>query len=615
MTHIKVQLFADVSGPAVERVFSEGRVVVGRGVDCDVVLDPRHTLTSGRHLALQLEAGTLLVQDLGSTNGTQVNGTALEGRALLAPGDRVTLGPDGPVLTAQIVQPGTAGAPRSEPRASVGLETMAHMVKATVRRERRRGYLLAIVALGVGAAGWHLLRQRNLDAAEMEAAVGAGMPASASAPAATSEEAGPRGFETVLASVAESVYVVVKRTEREGDSERIIESGSGTAWSIEGGLLGTNGHVAALYASLQSGETLVARSNAAPTTDLRIVGVRTHPGYRGFASLIERIRPYDKSSREVLDLPPAYDVALLVIHPDDVVRQAQPLVLASEATAFGLRAGQPIAFVGFPGEGLVRGGTDLERPLAKTAIGSLNRVIDPFFGRPASASVGHCLEYNIEVVGGASGSPIINADGEVIGLINAGDVLSQTGYGRVGTGGTSYGPRVDLMRALLAGNGAAEWTRLRPGIEARMLEIFRDGSLEAEEHAGQIGTALLKTVAGALDTAVKSEFSWAFKGRVRLDEPGLKGRVTLEVPVGAPGLRVIIAIAEGSPLGVRIEGRGRVDRGRLIDRVEGESAASTVDIRLVATNVDGEILRLDFRAEDDEYFAPGEMSVYVLRLD
>lgn len=643
MADIRIQFSSGTLGEPTEQVFASGRVVVGRRRDCDVVLDPGHSLASGRHLILFQEEGRLLIEDLDSTNGTLVNGRLLRGRQALRPGDAVTAGPEGPVFTAELIgagvdplttidfeEPGmgdtvaieeesatkiaridSTGAGPPAPK-SVGLETMTELVKSTVRRERRRGLVVAALALAVGAAGVHWLGGDGTEAAELErlrkANAGIGAEAGAARP-------DPAGFETVLASVTESVYVLVKRTERAGDSARVVESGSGTAWSIREGFLGTNAHVADLFAALGPGEMLIARSNASPPVDLRITGVRTHPGYAGFTSLVRRFRPYDKSSSEVLDLPPAYDVALLEIHPDDVASQAAPLKLASEQALYGLQAGQPIAFVGFPGEGLVRGGTDLARPSAKTAIGSLNRVIDPFFGRADDVTEAHCLEYNIEVVGGASGSPIVSASGEVIGLINAGDVISETSYGRVGTGGTSYGPRADTIQALVDGVAQEEWNRLRPGIEARMLEIFRDGSLESEEHAGQIGVALLDTVAATLDRDLEEEYTWTYKGRVELEAAGLGGSVTLDVPVGESGLRALIAIAEGVPLAIRLEGHGRVDRDLLLERTEGEESPSTVDLRLIQPEADDEVMRLDIRAEDDEYFAPAEVAVYLLRLD
>jgi hypothetical protein len=64
--------------------------VVGRSRDCDVVLgDPN---VSRRHARIRLEGGRWEIEDLGSTNGVQVNEQAIGSAHVLAPGDRIKLG-------------------------------------------------------------------------------------------------------------------------------------------------------------------------------------------------------------------------------------------------------------------------------------------------------------------------------------------------------------------------------------------------------------------------------------------------------------------------------------------------------------------------------------------
>jgi pSer/pThr/pTyr-binding forkhead associated (FHA) protein len=63
--------------------------VVGRHADCDVVLP--HAAVSGRHCQLEWANGRWSVRDLGSRNGTRVDGVRCEEKAL-PPGSVLTVG-------------------------------------------------------------------------------------------------------------------------------------------------------------------------------------------------------------------------------------------------------------------------------------------------------------------------------------------------------------------------------------------------------------------------------------------------------------------------------------------------------------------------------------------
>lgn len=79
-------------GQQLDFQFDKDVVVIGRVEGCDIRL--AHAFVSSRHLRLQRQAGSYFVQDLGSTNGTLVNGKALEPRVpqSLGPSDRIQLG-------------------------------------------------------------------------------------------------------------------------------------------------------------------------------------------------------------------------------------------------------------------------------------------------------------------------------------------------------------------------------------------------------------------------------------------------------------------------------------------------------------------------------------------
>ncbi|MHC4984367.1 MAG: FHA domain-containing protein, partial [Planctomycetota bacterium] len=80
-----------IAGASAPRTFSleEGRVCIGHGPDCDVVITDRYV--SRRHCLIELGPGEALIRDLGSKNGTLLNGLPIT-ESLLFPRDRITIG-------------------------------------------------------------------------------------------------------------------------------------------------------------------------------------------------------------------------------------------------------------------------------------------------------------------------------------------------------------------------------------------------------------------------------------------------------------------------------------------------------------------------------------------
>ena len=93
----------DEVATARDRVPLDHNLTVGRqAMPGQVVLD--HPNVSLRHAAFEIVDGTIVVRDLGGTNGTYVNGARLRGARPLVKGDRIDIGPfqltfDGSALT------------------------------------------------------------------------------------------------------------------------------------------------------------------------------------------------------------------------------------------------------------------------------------------------------------------------------------------------------------------------------------------------------------------------------------------------------------------------------------------------------------------------------------
>jgi hypothetical protein len=78
-----------VDGPGTKHVLEPGSNVLGRGTEADIRLPD--TGVSRKHADVQLSGGTVTVEDLGSTNGTLVNGRRVS-RQQLADGDVLRIG-------------------------------------------------------------------------------------------------------------------------------------------------------------------------------------------------------------------------------------------------------------------------------------------------------------------------------------------------------------------------------------------------------------------------------------------------------------------------------------------------------------------------------------------
>ena len=89
MTQAPGMLFAPPLPPL--RLEAGREAVLGRGDDCELRLESGGA--SRRHAAVRTAPdGGCWVRDLGSTNGTFVNGERVEGERVLRPGDRIEIG-------------------------------------------------------------------------------------------------------------------------------------------------------------------------------------------------------------------------------------------------------------------------------------------------------------------------------------------------------------------------------------------------------------------------------------------------------------------------------------------------------------------------------------------
>ena len=136
-------------------VVSSFPCVLGRGADCGQRLT--YPLVSRRHCELSLRGGRVWAEDLGSRNGTAVNGEPLRGARPLADGDRLDLA-DCPFQARLADRPAEAAAPGGDALSRAGkprrvLVVEDHPDTRESLRSLLRGWGHEVEVAGDGAQG------------------------------------------------------------------------------------------------------------------------------------------------------------------------------------------------------------------------------------------------------------------------------------------------------------------------------------------------------------------------------------------------------------------------------------------------------------------------------
>ena len=107
------------------------RLVLGRGNACDVLVDDE--AVSNDHLELSRHGGAVLATDLGSRNGTRLNGQRLDRPTRLRHGDTLALG----ATRLQLVLPPVAGTSKPRPRRRASRSSPIRSARWRARWSRR----------------------------------------------------------------------------------------------------------------------------------------------------------------------------------------------------------------------------------------------------------------------------------------------------------------------------------------------------------------------------------------------------------------------------------------------------------------------------------------------
>jgi len=501
-----VTLIATATG---KRFEAQGtRIRIGRGKECEVrPVEEGEGIVSRVHAELTAGgSGGLSVRDVGSKNGTFLNGDRIQEATPVRLGDRITLGPGGPVLVVEGIGTGPMRAAQRPPPpppaavpAGMGKDTVMGLIQnalAQAKEERKRGgrgstaffkavadevgkdssrkfrwlsviVMVLVLALGGGVYGvYRLLSQKvaateverrsaedsaradaerlrqELDAARAEAAPAATVDSLRtqleSAQARTSELR--QALERAQGALSQQLNQgEAQRLESQRDVERLRDQltqaqrtapSSGTIDSLRRQLQATEVQAASLDARMRAvrgtdfasiaqqnqgavglitarfgrnvynGTGFVISSDGYMLTNWHVVtdSGYTKPDTTWVTMADQAISRY----ADVIATSQERDIAVIKIRG-----YQGPSLSAVDWGGTKSRQGEPAALIGFPaGSGFSHLGSSVVR--TSMTAGIISRVTE------------NVIQFDGMTVGGSSGSPVFNANGEVISIHRAG---------------------------------------------------------------------------------------------------------------------------------------------------------------------------------------------------
>lgn len=433
---------------------------IGRHPTCDVRFDPERDLdVSSRHAVLFLKEGHWQLRDLGSTNGTYVNGTRITGERPLAEGDVIRFGPTGPearfslreeegrkdgrtegrhdgtaertvAINGPAVEPVPNTVEQPEPEPSLPAPGTTTRVRIEVAKQTRtlRNVatvlgILAMAALG----GW--LWQRRQAAAEMTRqrlaylakvdsllyTVGAMQIDVTAMRSALDSARGETSRLRDLLAEAGSDPAAAAQLRREIDASIFRQQQIVAAATLDGAAIAAANRnaLAVVLAEMGDGRIFSATGFAVRTTagdGLIVTNRHSVTGSDGEAA--NRLGVIFNGSAqnfktEVIATHPTLDVALLKV----TVAGGVPIVKGLAWREPPLRVGDPAVVMGFPlGLDLAMGGDWQQVGISATLnTGTTSRVLPEL------------LQLDGYGAQGSSGSPVFDRDGMVVGVLYGGE--------------------------------------------------------------------------------------------------------------------------------------------------------------------------------------------------
>lgn len=444
-------------------IFSQQYITIGRHPQCELQFDPDKDLdVSSRHAAVSLEGMMYVLRDLGSTNGTFVNGRRLTADHVLATKDVVRFGTNGPEVEFAAIGdtrpvPAPVGNERSSgtvvfgrqepepappppppkakpesfknPRPTPGPGTTTR-VQIAVKKETKglRRTTLILFGLLIVMSGAYLWEARNTgirlkqqreallgrvdSLVHQMAALSAGNEGLKSALDSARTEAG--ALRTQLAETPPTDQAQLAELQKRLDTAlRQQRNLTGAARLNASGISAANRDAVAMifvqYADgrVFTGTAFAVRSDA----DGGDLITNKHVVMDSAGNTVERIGVVFNGS------PQNFRAELVRVHPDadlalihTSVRRGVPTVKAIAPASRAGVMGEPVAVLGFPlGVDIAKGQEWTRSGAAVTlTLGTVSRVLPEI------------LQLDSYGAQGASGSPIFDRDGTVLGVLFGG---------------------------------------------------------------------------------------------------------------------------------------------------------------------------------------------------
>ncbi len=415
--------------------FAKDAITLGTDASCDVRFDPTWDKSvSAQHCTLEFRGDAWWAKD-SSKDGLFVAGRKVS-LEKLPPGAVLELGKGGPKVQVDFVSASAATAPATAaPRPTVVADPpfVPHAAAPAAAAPATRA--------GQGP-NWKMVAAAGVLLAVIAAIVIGKFLPTGKAPVSVTPDGGPtKAADQALADVAKEYQnavglVVLVHEGLEGGAQIPLA----TAWAVGPRVFATNSHVSTPVSEvLAKGGAAYIVINRTTDKKLRIIKAVIHPKYGSHEINFE-------GKGHALE-GASYDVGLLYVEED----APKVFKLAPRSELEKLDSGYRVAYLGFPMEGIAGGGVEVRSPVATMQSGIVTSNTD-FWLAQSSFEKRYLVQHNMGSAGGASGSPIFNARGEIVAILNAGNVIGQVSFAtgkviRAPSGAmVNYAQRVDLLR-------------------------------------------------------------------------------------------------------------------------------------------------------------------------